>query len=44
MASCPALKLNMSDVEHHAAKGHTHENLVTRMRDHIRKLIQKTVV
>jgi hypothetical protein len=44
MASHPAPKPRMSDAERRAARGHTHDDLVTRTRGHIGKLIQKTVV
>ena len=44
MVSRPAPKPRMSDVERRAARGHTREDLVTRTKGHIGKLIQKTVV
>jgi hypothetical protein len=44
MASRPAPKPRMSDQERRAARGHTHEDLVTRTKGHMGKLIQKTIV
>lgn len=44
MASRPAPKPRMSDAERRVARGHTHEDLVTRTKGHIGKLVQKTVV
>jgi hypothetical protein len=44
MPSRPAPKPRMSDAERRAARGYTREDLATRTRDYINKLVQKTIV